>query len=306
MISLRRFALTAGLCLAIAYLFSSNQLSAEVIYLKNGDVIAGTVVGQTRTTMKVRTDSGVRTIQKATIRRVSYDAVEEQRVRRRQAEAERQRQKRAAEEAARKAAEQEAQQQAEEQTTASETDAEAISPGGYVLRSAVLPGWGHLAMDKTWTGVAYMGLGALALGNVVIRRGDALAAQNKNADDVLLNLLLTLAPEGVDAGQRIGLSVYLNSEAQGPYRTAVDGYTNSFWLFAGLYFVQLGHIIYDAFLGQPNNSAPSPAVTGTSGDTPGWNFSITPHIRENWSRTQISSDTEALEWRSRAGYTLAF
>ncbi len=282
-------------------------LRAEVIYLKNGQVIAGKVIGQSRTTMRIQTPTGVRTIQKTSIRRVSYSAAEEQRIIRQQTEARRQREEAEAapqaeqDRAAREEAERldaEANADAGEESTGAPDD---ITPGGYVLRSAVVPGWGHLAMGKTWTGVAYMGLGGLAFLNMVTSRSAALAAESQNADDVLFNFALSFAPEGVGATERIVTNLVRNSRAQGPYRDAIDRYDQSLGLLGAVYLIQLGHIIYDAYYG----GAPEQTGQQTAGPRdPGFRFDLAPR-RMASDRLTRARDSD-LEWRGQLEYTISF
>ncbi|MCR9144760.1 MAG: hypothetical protein NXI24_21150 [bacterium] len=291
-----------------------SGLVAEVIYLKNGAVIAGKVIGQTRATMRIQTATGVRTIQKTTIRRVSYSAAEEQRVVRQQAEARRQREAEAARKAeAERAAREEAARRAEAEANANdandtnETDGTPgdITPGGYVWRSAVLPGWGHLAMGKTWTGAAYMGLGGLAIINVFASRSGALGAESQNADDVLFNFVLTYAPDGLGVAERIGTSLFLNSQAQGPYRQAINRYEQSLGLLGAVYLIQLGHIIYDAYLGAAADEAEAAAYrAGYRQPAAGWHFDLAPQAMES-DRSARTPDS-ALEWRGRLEYTFSF
>ena len=248
--------------------FAGHPLLAEVIYLKSGETLVGRVVGQNRTELRVQTSGGVKTIARTNIRRVSYSKADEDAELERRADA-------AAAEAARKQAEerarQEAARKAQKEMETMESEDRPVSPGGLVLRSAVLSGLGHISMDKTFTGAAYMGLSALALGNLISSRSRALAAENQNSNDVLLNLAITFVPSGLETTQRLGANFYLNSAAQEPYKSAVNRYTQSIQLFVGIYLIQLAHIIYDAFA-QP---AASPADTAENQNA-GWNFFLVP------------------------------
>ena len=51
-----------------------HQLSAEAIYLKNGQVIYGRIVNQNRAEVRIITDQGMRVIPKSTIGRIDYGA----------------------------------------------------------------------------------------------------------------------------------------------------------------------------------------------------------------------------------------
>lgn len=251
--------------------FFCTGLSAEIIYLKNGEVVIGAVVGQDRTQMRIRTTKGLRVLTKASIRRVSYSKAEEQRLLRRQQDAERRKQEA---ERRKQAAAERARRESVETNEGESRPSEPITPGGLVLRSAMLPGLGHIAMDKNITGVTYMGLSGLALANLIVSRNGALAAESQNTDDVVLNLLLTFVPNGIDSLSRIGINFYLNSVAQEPYSGAIQRYDQSILLFSGIYLFQLAHIIYDALVQRP---AEAPAGTGLNLNS-GWDFNFAPAL----------------------------
>jgi hypothetical protein len=288
-----------GLC-------ATGALQSEVIYLKNGEVIVGAIVGQDRTQMRLRTNKGVRTVPKKSIRRVSYSQAEEQAILNRQREAER-REKLKAEAAAKIAAEENERARREDETANPPEDETAeprppISPGGLVLRSALLPGLGHLSMGKTFTGAAYMGLSGLALANFVVRRSDALAAENQNGDDVVLNLALTFAPNGLETLQRIGTNFYLNSIAQTPYREAIRRYDQSIQLFVAVYLVQLTHIIYDTLFRESGAAMAPPGFEAQRG----WGFRFGPLDPDRVSPSGRRERGATIEYAGRLNYTFVF
>lgn len=256
--------LVAGVLLWFAPL---QDLTAEVIYMKNGEVIVGRVVAQTAAQMRVETRAGVRVLQKTAIQRVSYSPAEEQAALARETAAE----KAAAEaEAARERRDAEARAEAaRKKAEAARTDparpGETPGPIGLTLRSAALPGLGHIALGKTYTGGAYMGLTAAAIANVFVRRSAALSAESKNNDDVNLNFALAFAPDALDVATRLGINVYLNSAAQTPYRAAIDRYDQSLLLLGVVYVWQLAHLVYDAWFAGPIASVAPPAP-----DPAGW------------------------------------
>lgn len=244
--------------------------------MKNGEVIVGRVIAQTAAQMRVETRAGVRVLQKTAIQRVSYSPAEEQAALAREAAAEKAAAEKAAEaaEAARErrdaaARAEEARKKAEAARTDPARADEVPGPLGLTLRSAALPGLGHIALGKTYTGGAYMGLTAAALVNVFSRRSAALNAESKNSDDVNLNFALAFAPEALDVTTRLGLNIYLNSAAQTPYRAAIDGYDQSLLLLGAVYVWQLAHIIYDAWFAAPGASAAQPAF-----DPAGWRLGL--------------------------------
>ena len=60
--------------LTLATLVGGIPLAADSVILRNGQTLQGTVFRQNRTTLYLRTDKGVQTVPKATIRRVLYGA----------------------------------------------------------------------------------------------------------------------------------------------------------------------------------------------------------------------------------------
>lgn len=149
-----------GLCLFLL----PAMLFAETIFLKSGGRVSGKIVGQSRTTVTIRSGGNTRVVQKSDIRRISYDnknGAAEEAARRKREEAARKK----AEEAARKAEEEtrkteeasavqaeEARKKAEEESKNRAEELrkkeEAYRAAGphrmdAFLRSMVLPGWGQ-------------------------------------------------------------------------------------------------------------------------------------------------------------------
>ena len=232
--------------LLLALLFAGG-LAAETIVLKNGQVLSGRVVGQSRTEIRLQTSAGLRVIKKADIRRISYDTPADVERRRRE-EAERQeraRKQREQEEAARKRQEQ-AQNGAEaarkQQEPAGETQPdEALSYTGFAVRNAVLPGWGFFANDQPVWGATYAALTAGALYHAWTTRRAALAARDDNFAQVEFNTLLTLAPLEIDNGVRLGFGILSNQAAFGPYQSKLDAHNQSLQILGLVYFAQLAH-----------------------------------------------------------------
>lgn len=61
----------------LAMLLAATALSAETIVLKNGQILSGKIVGQSRTSITLQTPGGRRTIQKSQIRRIDYKSAAE-------------------------------------------------------------------------------------------------------------------------------------------------------------------------------------------------------------------------------------
>lgn len=224
---------------------ATNALSAEVIILKNGQTVAGKIVGQSRTQVRVDTGRGIRSIQKSEIRRISYESAAE--LERRRAEAERLRKQReekrhtaeeakAAEEAARKA-----EAETESAANTESTDDTGLSYAGFALRNAAAPGWGFFANDQPVWGTTYAALTVGALAYAYTTRVDALAAQADNFAQVELNTLLSLAPGTADSSTRLAFGFLTNEAASGPYQNKVARHNQSLQLLGLVYVAQLAH-----------------------------------------------------------------
>ena len=167
----------------ILLLFCSSTLLAEAIYMRDGEILVGTITQQTEKSVTAIIDGRTRVIPKSQIARITFQTEEEIREVRRQQALERQRrlaaEKRRKEEAELQAArqkflEEQAMARAEraqylrqqvEKGNIEKPD-EPISYLDFAWRSAVLPGWGHIEIGRPYIGYTYMGLTALALLNV--------------------------------------------------------------------------------------------------------------------------------------------
>jgi hypothetical protein len=245
---LRRFG--ALLFAAAAFLFSAS-LAADVVYMKNNEVLIGRITAQTREAVTLRLDSGAtRNIPKTSIARISYSADETARLRAERAAEEKRR-----EDEARKKT---------ENTTRPEpnrpaAEQERITPLGALWRSAVLPGWGHYALGETWTAAGHAGLNALALGYVFTSRSAALAAESEHQSQVTTNFLLAFGPEQIGVESRLGLNVILNQSSYAPYQEKVDAHNRSWYFLATAYLVQLAHVYWTASALENAAALPAPA-----------------------------------------------
>ena len=165
----------------IVLLLAPSLILADTVLLRNGQRIEGKIVGQSRTTVRIRTQGGTRSIPKANVRRIVYGAVnnkaKEERDRKRKERQERlkklreerqkaleERKKQEAEDAEQRAAEAEAARKREEaerlrqlQEAESAARAGAVTLPGALTRSALLPGLGQIYQGRTGAGAAYMG-----------------------------------------------------------------------------------------------------------------------------------------------------
>lgn len=171
-------------------LFLPASIKADTVRMKNGQVLTGQIVAQTRTSVTIRTSGGMRVVQKAQIASIQYGAVESPEEKRRK-ELERQRkieearkererierEKREQEEAEKAAKEAEEQRKREQELERKRQEEERIrqelanrpTTWGATWRSMILPGWGqHYRGDTTqgWVTMgAYSLLGLAALYN---------------------------------------------------------------------------------------------------------------------------------------------
>lgn len=253
-----------------------SSLQSEVIFLKNGQKIEGRVVRQSRTIIEITTSKGLISLPKSTIQRIQFvpytaeqkkqiedqkqkkllalqaerDRIEKQKL----ADAERERQLKLIQDQELAEKQKIAKEQAERAATLRElveegqiekpTD-EPISYMDFAWRSMVLPGWGHLTLDRPIVGGAYMGAGALLLYNVLDKRRIAQAAIKENHNAVMMNTVLFAQSSSVAAPIRAGLAQFSNARALTTYQKKVDNYNHSLYLAGAFYGVQLLHIIYN-------------------------------------------------------------
>lgn len=244
------------------------SLAAEIVYLRDGRVVEGAIIAQDNNYLDIRTATGSQRIAKSQVRRIAYNTAEEKArmekerlalIARQEAarrELERLRKLRELEAQAREKQDLELQKKlARERAAAAKIVRESVErkeieapdvPVGYwgfAWRSALLPGWGHMAIGRPVVGGIYMGATALALYNVSQAYGPARRAQKANHDEVLLNTIYTIVPSNLDAGPRIFLGVEANRRTYLVYQKKVDRYNKSLALLVGVYGLQMVHVI---------------------------------------------------------------
>lgn len=233
----------------LVFVLFAGALPAEVIYLHNGEILIGDIVGQTRGSITIKTDKGVRTVSKGRISKTAFNPGEEARARailKRREEAK----KRRAEERKRRAAERRRRAEAERRLQEAETLKRREYPSSYyVFRSITLPGLGHIERGQRLKGGMYMALTGLALGYTASSRVAAEAAEETYNRGVIEHMLLGLAPGGADQNTRLMLGVYLNSNVFQLFQESVDRYNASLGYLAGVYVLQILHTAYDAYFG---------------------------------------------------------
>ncbi|MBI41618.1 MAG: hypothetical protein CMF59_18655 [Leptospiraceae bacterium] len=251
----------------VTILLFVSPLLAEAIYMRNGDILVGTITQQTEQSVTAIIEGRTRVIPKSQIARITFQTEEEIREIRRQqalerqrrlaaekrrkeeAELERVRQKFLAEQAMARAERAQYLRQQVEKGNIEKPD-EPISYYDFAWRSAVLPGWGHVEMGRPYIGYTYMGLTGLALLNVARTWGPAHAAQAENKAQVDTNLALAiiLSTQGnVDTGLQIAYYADSAKRFSDEYNEKVSSYNYAVVSLMTLYGVQLAHIIFNGF-----------------------------------------------------------
>ena len=122
---------------------------------------------------------------------------------------------------------------------------EAISYWDFAWRSLLLPGWGHLKIDRPKMGAFYMAATAGLLYNIYERRLGAYDAMKENHRQAELNFILTVLPNLAPIEIRTGYAQYSNAQALEGYQDKIDAYHTSLNLLAVFYGLQVLHIIYN-------------------------------------------------------------
>ena len=266
-----------SLAILACLLLAPVSVSADTIFLRNGRVHYGKIVNQTATQVLIQTERGTRTIAKASISRITYEAYEEaikkeraaaaaarqravERARtadrlKREAEARRLREieaARAAREAFRKeqahARSQRAaflREQVAKGTVKRKDIDEPIGFWDFAWRSLAVPGWGHIYMDRPVVGVGYS-IGFIALaGRAVSARGQALEAKEANARETANNTIVFGSATVISPELRYLLAADANRRYLTEYQSKIDRYNASIASLALFYGLQLLHIIAD-------------------------------------------------------------
>ena len=251
----------------VTILLFVSPLLAEAIYMRNGDILVGTITQQTEQSVTAIIEGRTRVIPKSQIARITFQTEEEIREIRRQqalerqrrlaaekrrkeeAELERVRQKFLAEQAMARAERAQYLRQQVEKGNIEKPD-EPISYYDFAWRSAVLPGWGHVEMGRPYIGYTYMGLTGLALLNVARTWGPAHAAQAENKAQVDTNLALAIIlNQGGNVNPALQFAYFVESGNRytRAYKTKVDAYNYAVISLVTLYGVQLAHIVFNGF-----------------------------------------------------------
>ncbi|MCB1325030.1 MAG: hypothetical protein H7A21_10135 [Spirochaetales bacterium] len=270
-----------------------GPLLAEVILLRGGEFVNGTIVSESTHQIVVDVDGARRTIPRSTIQRILYldgegppDPAAEQARR-----AERVQELRAERERIDRELETlgESTDSGEEQSffadlfgsdddsaadEAGQGDAQADgaegSPWPYVWRSAVLPGWGQIERGDTWRGRIYFGatlLSGLYFYQTHRSYVSAADAYDANADFSIAAIASrNLGAQAFAILEEDRLFNERSSAGEARFRASI--------LFLSLYFVNLLDA-YSFSLGTP-----SPAPTNDADAQTGWHLRILPEARD--------------------------
>ncbi len=245
----------------------ASSLQAEIIYMKDGRIVEGSILSQNDQFLDVKTDKGTQRLYKATIRRIAYHTAEEkakleaERKARREAamkELERLRLLRAQEEEARRRADLAKQAELARQRAAAakavresverqeiEKPDEIIGYADFAWRSALVPGWGHFAIGRPIVGGIYATATAGALYGVYETRKRAIAAKDQNHNDVNINLLVAMSPVDIPLPLRLAYGFDANRRAFIDYKARINRYNYALGILANVYAIQLAHIIFN-------------------------------------------------------------
>lgn len=260
----------------------TSTLSAEIIFLRDGSQVEGTIYAQNDQFIDLKTNKGNRRIQKTQVRRIAYNTEQIKREEEARAKARREAtikemqrlaMLRAQEQEAKRSQDiakqnqisrerAEAARQIREKVERKELDKpdEPIGFLDFAWRSALVPGWGHFAIDRPMVGGIYMGASAAALYAVYDTRKSAVAARKKNTDEVLLNTLYSIQPGDVPLAGRIAFGTETNRRALVTYQNKVNRYNYSLGLLAGVYGVQLLHIIFNGLAWEKGAVVQGPVI----------------------------------------------
>lgn len=306
-------ALVAGLLL----LSITGPLMADTIYLRSGRAYYGKILNQTATEVLIKTNSGVRTVAKRDIQRITYEAYDqavekERRERaarlaraRARAEEKRKREAKEREERDRKEAlaaklafrkeqalarkERTAflRKQVEEGKIKKEDINEPIGFWDFAWRSMVVPGWGHVHMERPIIGSAYFAGFVLFAARAYTTRQAALEAQAANNRETANNTILFATANQTTPEVRYALAAEANRRFLTVYQSKLDQ-ANGALLALGLFYAfQALHIVADGLTWEDGGLFGTRATDHEDHETVGPRFAlaILPEIAEERGRS---------------------
>ncbi|MCB1173966.1 MAG: hypothetical protein KDK39_10385 [Leptospiraceae bacterium] len=224
----------------ILYLGLPSLLLADTVLLKNGLVLYGKVVGQSRTIVQLKTATGLRKIEKATVRRIIFGSNTENNP---------------TEDYKKPATENETSNEDTGNTTedfsidgdtaADKTQETTFEQTGNEWRSAILPGWGQYRSGQKLKGSAIGGVFLLAGGALAQSHQQYLTAR-ADLNNFGGDLLPILLPTSVANGDL--LTVILWNQPFADLHASIDKQFDQVqhisWLLAGIYVYNLIDIFF--------------------------------------------------------------
>ena len=281
----------------LTFLLLAFPVQAELLTMRDGSIVQGSILSQDRDRVVIRTETGTRSIPKVLIQRIVYDAAiaaaviaereaeeaereardradQEQEAREREARQLQARgdreaylaSARAAEEAYRRAQQPEPIPEPEPQPEVAEpepTPPPVVDRWGPFLRSMAVPGWGQVYAGQTTAGLLYGSAFVLASLNAVGLRNVAIDARNSYRSFTDTSFLLPFAP-GVGTG--ILPYIYLETSSRSlTYENATNRLRGASYLLAGVYVIQLAHAFFLEKEIEAVAVGTSPGASGQSG-----------------------------------------
>lgn len=280
--------------LPVLMLLTSGPLAAEVVFLRDNTILFGTVLSQTTTTVRLRTDKGRVTLAKAKIRRISYDAAEERRLKGEQIAQERRRAEEGKEKDLRRAEAARRQSEAEARRPSGATSrkgTKAMDPGPLprIWRSAVLPGWGFFYVDRPLLGAAYGVLTVTGFATAGAAASQARRARGNHYQTTQLTLLPAFLSPAPELPARFALKYVTDAGSNAAYRSSVSRANLALGVAGLIYLGQIAH----AWLASDTQSVA--AGPGTPAASWGLDF-VRPTVVEARSGTSFRL---APEWSFR-------
>jgi len=199
-------------------LLFTTPLLAHTLYMKDGRVIKGRIVAQTRTEVKINVNGTVLTFQKSDIRQVEFDTPPQK-------------------------PQQPIKKPEKKPEPAKKPDSEMpINRWTLAGRSALIPGWGHWKAEEKWTGAGYFFLTAGLTAYAIQKRSAAISAKANYESQTIVNFAVigSTNPLGDPTGNLL-FSALLGANNFNGYQSKVNAYNQSLQLLAVAYTGQIVH-----------------------------------------------------------------
>ncbi|MBW7858637.1 MAG: hypothetical protein H3C43_10190 [Leptonema sp. (in: Bacteria)] len=198
--------------------FISIPVFGHTLYLKDGRVIQGQIVAQTRTEVKINVNGKMLTFLKTEIKQMDFDTQITKPTK-------------------------PVQKKEEEKTT--EVKVAPLNRWNVAGRSALLPGWGHYAAGEKWTATGYLGLTSILALYTYQKRSNAISAKSNYESQTALNFLAMSSTNllGDPTLNLLGSSL-IGATIYNGYQTKVAEYNQALQLLALAYTGQIVHAYF--------------------------------------------------------------